>query len=400
MAHIFTLPVMRGLVLLAALIVWVNVYAATSHVQTLSSPVSIQNLATGLAIVDPITEVAVHISGTPHALGLVSDQTFNFAINLSNITKPGRYSAEVQVSSIPSGVKLISWKPDEIVFNVDFETTKIVPVVVNTEGWVADNYSVKNIAVVPNQVTVYGAQAALALITDVKAKISIDGRSRSFTAPVTYQVETAEGTVDHSVRITPALGKANVEIDKGASFRNLGLQATFTGELPGGFWIQEVIFEPRTMMVRGTQGKLDKLLYLSTTPINLNSKTTSFKTQVSVKLPEGVEIVGENLVLTSVNISSSEDTRQISVVPKYINVTEGFSVTNINPASVRVVVTGNPDILRQLSRSQIRLNIDLQGVLSGVNIIDLTADMFDSSEGLNVVSFEPHQIEVILSRLQ
>jgi len=382
------------------MIVWVNVYAATVHSQTLNSPVYIKNLAEDLAVVDPITEVATHISGTPYALGLISDQTFSFAIDLADVTKPGRYSAKIQNNAIPEGVKLISWEPDEIVFDVDFITTKIVPVVIETDGWVADSYSVKDVEVFPNQVTVHGASAALELVSDVKARVSIDGRSQRFTAPVTYKAETAEGTVNHSVWITPESGEISVEIDKGASFRNLGLKAAFAGELPGGFWIQEVIFEPQVMMVSGTQRKLDQLSYLFTTPINLNGKTKSFKTQVAANLPNGVKVVGENLVLVNVIVQSSEGTRQISIIPAYINVTEGFGVTNINPSSIKVMVAGNPEILKGLSRSQVKLNLDLQGALSGANFVDISKGMFEVSEGLSVVSFEPNRVEVILSRLQ
>lgn len=400
MARIFTLPVMRGLILLAAVIVWVNVYAGTSHPKTLQAQVAVQNLDTNLAVVDPITEVTVDVSGTPYALGKISDETFNFSINLADVTEPGKYSADINVSSIPEGVKLLQTNPKQIVFDVDFITFKIVPVVIKTEGWVADNYSVKHVEVTPNRVTIYGAKSSLANITDVKTHVSIDGRSRSFVASVAYLVETAGGTVNHAVSVMPIFGVTSVEIDKGTAFRNLGLKATFNGDLPGGFWVQEVVFEPQTLMVRGTQGKLDQLAYLSTTKINLNNQTKSFKTQVAAELPEGVEVVGDNLIFTSVNIGSSEDTRSLAIVPTYVNVAEQFSVTNITPTSIRVVVAGDSETLKSIHRSQVKLNVDLLGALSGANTIDITNDMFDVDEGLSVVSFEPNQIEIILSRLQ
>ena len=391
---------MRGLILLAAVIVWVNVYAGTSHPQTLQSPIIIQNLSSGLAVVDPVTEVTVDISGTPHELGMVNTETLNFSIDLSNIKFPGKYSADINVSQIPEGVKLMKVNPQKIVFDVDFEREKIVPVVINTSGWVADNFSVKSVEVVPNRVTIHGAERSLAQISDVKASVSIDGRYKSFSAPVKYYVETAAGVANHSVRVTPGSGTASVEIDKGTSFRNLGLKATYSGELPGGFWVQEVAFEPRTLMVRGTQGKLDQLDYLLTTPIDLKNKIDGFKTQVGAILPEGVEVVGENLIYTTVTIESSEDSRSLAIVPIYANVTEGFTVANVTPASVRVVVVGNPEVLKRLSRNQISMNVDLQGALSGANILEITLDMFDADEGLSVVSFEPDTIEVILSRLE
>ncbi|MFH0905562.1 MAG: CdaR family protein [bacterium] len=399
MTKLFTLPVMRGVILVTAVIVWINVYALASKAEDIQAALLPINLSEGLAVANSLSVVNAHISGSPFALGKVNGQSLNFAIDLTTATQPGRYQVETRLQSIPAGVRLLSFTPKQLTVNIAPEAIKTVPVVIDATGWVADGVTVVSTSIDPTVATIYGAQGILDAISDVRATVALRSRRSSFSATAFLQATTADGQVNHAVRVLPEEGRVNIEIGKGAAVRNLGIKPTFAGELPGGFWVQEVNFDPSVIMVRGNQKTLDQLAYLVSTPISLSGRTSSFNDQAAVNLPSGVEVVGENLVMVRVVIGSAQDTKQISIVPKYTNVTEGFSVTRVNPISIKVVVAGDSPALQKLTRNDIVLTLDLQGALSGANAIDITPAMFSAAEGLSVVSFEPAQVEVILSRV-
>ncbi|OGB73372.1 hypothetical protein A3K24_00640 [candidate division Kazan bacterium RIFCSPHIGHO2_01_FULL_44_14] len=390
----------RVILIITAVLIWVNVYALSYQTKSWSAPIIVKNLPAGLAVANGVTTVTAKISGRPYAITKLNDISFQFQLDLSGIATPGRYSRPIVPLAVPNNIRLINYQPTEVVVDLDVEVSKIVPVVLNTTGWVADGYSVKQAKVVPDRVTIYGAGALLDKITHASAEVTISHRRESFTVPISFQADNGGGQSLGAVRMSPAEGQANIEIGPGAASRNLGLKASFVNKLPGGFWVQEVKFEPAVVLVSGTQQALDQLAYLTTTPINLNGRTKNFTDQVAVDLPNGISLVGENLILTTVTIGSSQGTKQLTVVPQYANVTEGFSVTTTNPGSIQVILAGAPEMLKGLTRNDVILNLDLRGALSGANMIEINQGMFTTPTGVEVVSFAPIKVEVVLSRVR
>lgn len=390
---------MRWVILIAAILVWVNVYSFMERTQTVSAPLIIENLDASLAIAEPITVVDATVSGgLRHIIG-ITNQTLQFSLDVSQITGLGQYTISVKPKLIPKHIKLINFSPREIKVNVESITSKTIPVLALAQGSPNDKYSVSSLTPVPSQVMVWGAPSLLEEISQATAYVDVTGRRESFSVPADVGVQDGKRHVISSLRLTPASVKVAVEMSAGASVRNLGLRPAFTGELPGGFWVQEVKFDPPVIQVRGPKAILDELTNLVSTPITLADRRASFNDQVAVNLPEGVELVGEDLIMAHVTINSSEGTRQFDIVPQYINVTEGFGVTTITPTSLQVVVSGDPKSINQLKRSDVKLNLDLKGALSGANKITVTTGMFNLPPNFQVVSFTPDQIEVVLTRL-
>jgi YbbR domain-containing protein len=150
--------------------------------------------------------------------------------------------------------------------------------------------------------------------------------------------------------------------------------------------------------VKGNQRILDTLESIPTTPINLDGKRKTFNEQVAVDLPDGITLVGENVVLAEVLVALTTGTRQISVVPQYVNVAEGMSVTTVLPESVAVTVTGDPRVINKIGKRDIKLNLDLSGLLSGSNPVTITESQFTLPAGTSLASFSPASLEVVLVR--
>jgi YbbR domain-containing protein len=390
---------MRWVILIAAILVWINVYAFIERTQTMPAPLLIENLDSTLAIAEPITIVDATINGGVRHVLDVSDQTLQFSIDASRIKTIGKYTLDIKPKLLPKQLKLVGFSPKQIQISIEAVASKTVPVVALPKGSPNDKFSVQSLTPVPGQVTVWGAPSLLGQISEAIATVDVTGHRASFSTPTTIGVQDGNRHIINSLRLTPDTVQVSIEIVAGASVRNLGLKPTFAGELPGGFWIQEVKFDPPVIQVRGPQKILDSLTSLSSTAITLSDRRASFNDQVAVDLPDGIELVGENLVMAHVVIGSSEGTRQFDIASQYVNVTEGFGVTTINPSSVQVVVSGDPKTINQLKRTDIKLNLDLKGTLSGSNKITITPAMFNLPPNFQVVSFTPNTVEVVMSRL-
>jgi len=391
---------MRWLILLAAILVWVNVYTAVFHTETVPLPIAISGVGEGLAVADPGLAVSATLVGSAHDLHVMTPNAIKFAINLTPDLSAGEHTVPVVLMSHPANISIANFSPKTVTIHLETIVSKTVPIVVTPQGSPADNFHVKSITVDPPTATISGAQSLIAQLSEVHAELSVQKHSTTFTAPVNLFAESGDNHNLDVVTISPATAKVSVEIAQGAAFRTLGLQAAFGGELPGGFWVQEVKFSPSTILVQGTETDLNRLRYLTTTPIQLSGHTKTFTESVAVDLPNGIETVQDNLVSAQVIIVTSADSRQFSLSPQFVNVTDGYSVTSFDPTTVQVVVSGTDQALKDLKASDITLNVDLTGSLSGTNTVKITDSMFVLPPGITLSSFTPDSLNIVLTRQQ
>ncbi|MDD5605790.1 MAG: CdaR family protein [Patescibacteria group bacterium] len=398
MKNLSSIEVMRGLVLVAAVLLWLNVYGFQNRQMVVTAPVKIVGLMSEMAVVEPVTGIEVTLSGSSRALAQVNQQTLGFVMNLTGISSVGEYEADVELDRSPKGVNVITFSPVHWQLTLDYRTTKEVPVSVALTGSVANGYHVTRTSPAVASVTLSGAADLLGSISEAVVPIQLGGQSKSFSTVADITAVDSQNRPLYNVNVAPTNMAVQIDIARGVATRTLGLSPIFAGELPGGYWIREVVFEPSVLTVQGDDAALKELEFLSTTPIQLSGRRDSFYEQVGVELPLTINVVGGNVVSAHVIVERAGSTNQINVVPQFANVGENFSLTSVEPASIRVVLSGEAEALANLSRSDVALTIDLAGALTGQNVIELTGDMFTTNPNLSVISFTPDRLEVILSR--
>ena len=337
------------------------------------------------------------MSGKSRDLSQITDSSLVFAVDLSAAAAGGNLTLPVTLQTSPAHIDVLGWSPTSLTVSVDAAITKTVPVAFDTAGYAADGYTAADITATPSTVELTGSPQLLDHITDVLATVDLHNHKASFDVPVTPRVEFDGATITN-VSQNPSWVTAHVNIQKGSAFRNLGIKPTFTGTLPVGYFMREVQFNPPVVMVSGNQRALAALTELLSTPINLDNHHQTFTDSVAVNLPRGVKLVGDDLIKVQVSIQLAQASRQFSVTPQFVNVSEGESVTAITPKAITLVVVGEEDVLSHLHLEDIKFNVDLQRALSGTNEITIDAGMFSLPAGVSVGSFTPGTLEVILSR--
>lgn len=394
-----SIPVMRVFIIAATVLIWANVVAFTTKTQTITLPIQVEGLAPGTAVAQAMPEVSINLSGRAIDIAKVNENNLIFVINLNNSQAGEEVNASVNLKAPLKGINVLSYEPHSLQLAIERETTKLLPVVVEPVGMLADGFAITNAVVDPGSVTISGSPTLLGQVSEVVVEVSVTRRRKTFTVPVIPKALLGKNLHPANLTITPNPISATLTIEKGSATRNLGVKATFDGELPAGFFLKEVQFDPPVVSITGNQRVIGALANLISTPIKLTSRDATFSEQVSLDLPTGVKVVGENLINARVIIERSEISREFNISPEFINVTEGFGVTAITPRSIKVVVVGEEAVLANLKRTDIKLNVDLQRLLTGSNQIPLTAGMFNLPAGVGVGSFTPDTIEVILSRL-
>lgn len=395
----YSIPVMRGIIALAAILIWANVNSYAFQNRTVNSQLQINGLGSDQTIANPITPVKVSVSGKSRNLNKITSDNLVFGIDLRGASSGSVLTAPVELIKSPPNVNIFDWEPKSLTVLVEDGVIKNLPIYIETTGNLADGYFVSSTVADPSSAEVWGSPTLLANISDLSLSVDVSGKRKSFKVPAVPQATLGTGVTPTNISIKPESVAVSINIEKGSSTRILGVRPTLAGELPSGYHIKEIIFDPPVMSIQGNHRSLNALSDIFSSPIQLADQRKTFTQKVSVDLPRGLKTVGENLIDAKVIIELNQSSREFTISPEFINITEGFGVSTSDPKSIRVVVVGDESTLQDISRKDIQLNVDLQGVLSGSNSIDITSGMFNLPSGLSVGSFTPDKIEVILSRL-
>ena len=390
--------ILRLMMLGAAVLIWANLTAYRQTTRTVDLPIRIAGLTSEKAIAALPPTLTVRIAGTNRALNQINDRTLIFTADLSAAQIGQTITAAVAPSLQPKGVQILGFEPSKITIPIEQSTQTTVPVIVESTGSLADGYKLTSLVASPDQVTVTGSQALISTIGHVIAKIDVTNKRSTFSIPANLSLDTINSMYLSALPVAPSSVTATAEIQPGNSSRSLGIKPTFSGQIPDGYFIREVKFDPPLVTLVGNDRSLRAIGTLFSTPIQLTDRRQSFSDNVSAVLPRSIKVDGENLLRVTVDIERSEASKEFVVAPQFVNVGADLTVKSVTPKTIQVVLVGQPAALQQLTRSQVELNVDLAGVLSGGTKIPITASMFQLPSGVSVGSFTPGEIEVILSR--
>ncbi len=384
---------------LATFLIWWVVFNLNYQIFKIEVPIKIINLEEGLAVNNHITTINTTIRTRRANLARINKTgEIEAQLDLGDIVSVGIYKIPIQVIYDNKIIDLITYSPRFMDIEIVSAKTINIELIPDTVGFPPAGFSLGEIKLSPTTVTAKGPSNLLDSNAKAFVKIDINDRQKSFSISIQPEVRDALGNKLMNFSFTPSNVTADIEIKEGDNLATLGLEPVFTGQLSSGYWISNIIFEPPAVTIRGNIKNLEGLEYLLTSPINLNNKTDSFSDKVSIELPQGISLLGPNIVSVMVNLRTASNSRQLILLPSYTNITDGFSVTLVSPATVTLNLSGPSDKLDQLNRFNTLLDLDLRGSLSGINLIELNTQMFTVPDGVEVSSFKPQTLEVTLTK--
>ncbi|MFA5967112.1 MAG: CdaR family protein [Patescibacteria group bacterium] len=388
-----------GLFISAAILIWLAVFSLSYHAFILEVPIKITNLKSGWAVAEDLTTVQATIRAKNMAYyQLKTAKSLEAIIDLDFVQGLGNYNVKPQLTLGVSDVWLIGYTPEIITINIVPAVAVTVPVLIDPQGFPANGYALEDTTVSPSEVTIIGPADLVNTLQQAYVVVDISNKQNSYSAKGNPEVRDTAGRSLSNIKFNPAEVNVSVTIVKGEMFKTVGLVPAFAGSLPAGYWIAEVTFDPPAVTLRSSVKRLEAINSVTTTRIDLTGKTTDFSDQVGIEVPAGVSLVGEKLVNVNVKIGSSPFNRKLVLVPHGVNVTPGFKVVSMSPATVNVNLAGPAEDLNKADRNTVVLDLDLREATSGDNVVKLTAEMFRVPEKLSVISFDPPTLQVTLTK--
>jgi YbbR domain-containing protein len=137
---------------------------------------------------------------------------------------------------------------------------------------------------------------------------------------------------------------------------------------------------------------------VETQPLDLQNAQDDINTRLSINLPAGVSIIGEQTVLIQAGVSPIESSVTLAGEKVEIIGLENGLTAVISPTTVDVIISGPLSLLDTLTRQGVRATVDLTGLPAGTYQITPKVEILIAD--VIVESILPNTVEVIISPIQ
>src|SRR5699024_4836805 len=301
----------------------------------------------------------------------------------------GDHTVEMEYSNVPNELK-VYFEPKEIDVTIEERSSNEFPVTVdylNTDQ-LPEGFELGDTEVKPDTVTITSSKSVVEQIAIVKVFIDVGGITEPVNnREVPVNVYDSQGN-ELRVGIEPENVVVSVDVDNPS--KTVPIEITTSGELPEGYSLISSEADLDEVEVFATSEVLEGISSISTEDINLDDMKKSGTVEAALKLPEGVSVLSDDTIEVSFDI---EQTKTVDDIPIEIeNAADGQDVTFIDPeeGQMSVTVVGDPSDIDELTKEDIQIMVDVDGLEVGEHELDVTVE---GPEGIDIES-ETNQIKL------
>lgn len=328
--------------------------------------------------------------GNRSDLNKLNSSNITVIADLSHIYDPGIHNLPYSISypgDVASGAVSEQLKePSTVVLEVERKITKPVPVRIRYNGSVSADFIVKKEERVLDyeEVLISGPESVINQITSANIQVDLQGRTTSFSENYRFTLCDAAGNPVDADLVQTNTGSINLTL---IIHRTKTLELTVT-VIEGGGATEEtsdILIEPGTIRVSGSEAALEGLEQINLGTIDLSTMTRDTVKKFPITLPEGVTDLGNTgEVEVSVKFPNLA-TRTMTVTQMVLeNVPEGMEA-EIIPQSVEVAVRGPKELIYRITAADVRIRVDFTNSELGTYTVKADILIDEKFEGVGPI---------------
>lgn len=296
---------------------------------------------------------------------------------------PGEHTVRLKWD-VSRQAQVVAISPQQITVRLEVQESQLKPVRVNVVTQPPVVYTVDEPVLDVRQVTVSGPESRVAQVVEVVASVSLENQRTAYEDDVRVTPYDSNGRAVTGVTLDPQTVHVRIPIDQRSDVREVRVQPNIVGQLAPGYVLTQAFdYDPKTVVVSGPAAVLNNLPgTISTEPVSLSDKTSSFQITVPVELPDPrLVIVTGRTVTYTVGIETLTITRQFDRIPvTMVGNQPGLEYSTVT-MDVTVLVTGPQPLLNALTEDDLNVLVDVSGMTEGESAqLAPTASILDSSE--------------------
>lgn len=385
--------------------VWISAVTSADpdETRTLPNPIPVEivgrasNLVLGSDIPSEV-EVTLRAPSSVWDLIEADPQLVKAILDISSLSA-GEHTSELQIQIDARPVQIVSVAPKTITFNLEPLTTKIFNVDLSIVGEVAVGYQVGETSFEPVQVSIAGAQSQVQKVKRVRIEVDLNGIRENFDQVMKIEVLDEDGQSVEDLTITPDSVHVLLPVSQQGGYRDVAVKVNVIGRVASGYRLTDLSVFPQVVTVFSTNPELVSALpgVIETQPLDLQNAQDDINTRLSLVLPEGVSIIGEQTVLVQAGVLPIEGSVTLAnELIEIVGLENGLTAV-VSPLSIDVILSGPLPLLDTLTRQSIRATVDLTGLTEGTYQIVPKVEILISN--IVVESILPNAVEVVISSI-
>lgn len=362
-----------------AVLLWlyvVTVVSPNSDNRYYNIPINLQGEAVlqdrSLMIVSgELPTASLHLEGNRTDLNKINSSNISIGVDVSGIGEPGEYTLNLTQPSFLSGVTnnaitVLSKDPGTVTVEVDRRISKPVPVDIQYEGTLPENYMVdkENAALDFETVNIAGPQAVVNQIAMARIDVNLDNQVESLSQQYRYTLCNEKGEPVDAQLIVTDVEAINLTL-KIARVKEVMLTLAV---VEGGGATEEtstITIDPQVILVSGSDTLLEDMDTLEIGSVNLGTIASDEELTFPIKLPDGVtNETGVTEATVKVQFPQLATKKLTVTAIEAVNVPSGLQV-QLATKRLEILLRGPKGSVEKLKPEDIKVKVNFSGVTAG-----------------------------------
>ncbi|NPV55192.1 MAG: hypothetical protein HPY76_00765 [Anaerolineae bacterium] len=310
----------------------------------------------------------------------------------------GAHSLPVQIQVGVRPAEVVSYTPRSVDIVLENLSVHSLPIVLVERGAPAVGYQAESPEIDPEETVISGPESVINRVQELRVVLDLNRATEDIDVSLPILAVDANDTIVSGLTIAPDRVDASVTVTQRGGFRNVVVKVVTSGQIATGYRVTNISVFPPAVTVFSADPKLvdDLPGYVETSVLDLTGAKDDIDIGLPLALPEGVTLVGEQLVQVQVGIAAIEGSLTLpNLKVSAIGTGSGFNAT-LSPQTVDVIVSGPLPNLEALLKNDVQVVVDLTDLEPGSYQIEPTVEVGDPD--LRVESIIPASIEVVIAR--
>jgi len=247
------------------------------------------------------------------------------------------------------------------------------------------------------RVTVTGPESIINKVSEVRATFDLKNTQESFAQTLPLQILDSDLIEITGLTITPDNVTLTQEVKQRGGYRTVVVKALMSGQVARGYRVTNIsVIPPAVTVYSSDPTQVNNLPgFIETAPLDLSNVKENVEKHLSLNLPAGINLVGDQTIDIQVGVSAIESSLTLNNMPITIIGLDNKYQAHISPASMDVIFSGPLPALDVLTMHDVHVIIDLTDITPGtyqrIPGVEITV------QDLRVQSLLPASVEVTVS---
>jgi YbbR domain-containing protein len=384
--------------------VWVSAVIAADPDETrpFPTPVSIEIIGQnpGLVITNTYTRQIEVVLQAPQSVWtqLTSgSDPVRAIVDISNLGV-GSHQVPIQVQVPTQPARIMSTSLETLELVLENLLTQTRPVEIDIIGTPAIGYEAQDIQLSTDDVIISGPESTVQRVKKIGASLDISGARQGVDGELELHALDENNLPVEGLSLSPAKIQVTVPVVQKGGYRDLVVKVVVSGRVASGYRLTSILVNPPVVTVFSSDIELINSLpgYVETSQLDLTGVSADLETRLSLTLPEGVTLLGDQSVLVQVGISAIEGSLTITGLPVTVNGLSAGLIGTVSPLDVDLYLSGPLPVLDNLLLTDVVISVDVTNLAAGT--YQLTPIVTILLTGIRVETIQPGTVEVIISK--